>query len=176
MNVPPTGGIIGGMRQKVPQPSTNVPPAGQLSGVDLAAIPASSRVVRLHDGDGLYLEIHPRGSRYWRIRYRHLGRENSLSLGVFPKVDLHQARAAAVEVRSLIAQGIDPSATRKAARIAEMAAEASLREPGNFLLSQVGALVVQLPGRAFTLSPSETRELRVFLAHTADVGQDHHAK
>ena len=79
-------------------------------------------------------------------------------------------------MRALIAQGLDPSAVRKAARIAEEAANAALRDPGSFLLSHAGALVVQLPGRAFTLSPVETGELRAFLAATAAVGRATHAE
>ena len=29
--------------------------------------------VKLSDGGGLYLELHPNGSRYWRMKYRSLG-------------------------------------------------------------------------------------------------------
>ena len=28
--------------------------------------------VKLSDGGGLYLELHPNGSRYWRMKYRYL--------------------------------------------------------------------------------------------------------
>ena len=37
---------------------------------------------RLFDGGGLYLEISPRGGKWWRWKYRFEGKEKRLSLGV----------------------------------------------------------------------------------------------
>ena len=39
---------------------------------------------KLFDGLGLYLEIAPTGSKLWRLKYRHDGRENRLALGAHP--------------------------------------------------------------------------------------------
>jgi len=39
---------------------------------------------RLFDALGLYLEISPAGGRWWRLKYRHDGKEKRLSLGVYP--------------------------------------------------------------------------------------------
>lgn len=36
------------------------------------------------DGGGLYLELTKAGGRYWRLKYRHGGKENRLALGVYP--------------------------------------------------------------------------------------------
>lgn len=137
----------------------------------MAALPVPTKVTRIVDGGGLSLELRPGGARYWRIRYFRDGRENRLSVGVFPEVDLEQARAIAAGVHALIAQGIDPSAQRKAERVERRAAAAELRaDAGRFLLTHRGALAVELPGRAFVLTPAETRELREFLSATAAVG------
>lgn len=72
------------------------------------------RPYKLSDGRGLHLVVDPRGGRYWRLRYRYRGKEQMLSLGVFPDVPLKLARERREETRRLVASGTDPSAARKA--------------------------------------------------------------
>jgi tetratricopeptide (TPR) repeat protein len=50
------------------------------------------KTVRLFDGRGLYLEIAPTGSRWWRFKYRFAGKEKRISLSVYPDVGLKKAR------------------------------------------------------------------------------------
>ena len=68
---------------------------------------------RLYDERGLYLEISPKGGKWWRFKYRFTGKEKRLSLGVYPDVGLKEARTARDEARKLVAQGVDPSIVRK---------------------------------------------------------------
>lgn len=68
---------------------------------------------RLYDGGGLYLEVVPNGSKYWRQKYRYLGKEKLLALGVYPEVSLAEAREARDKARKLLAQNTDPSAVKK---------------------------------------------------------------
>ena len=68
---------------------------------------------RLSDGKGLYLEIAPNGSRYWRLKYRYDGREKRLALGVYPVVTLAKARADALEARRQLHDGVDPSVWKR---------------------------------------------------------------
>jgi len=51
----------------------------------------TGKTIRLSDGKGLYLEISPRGGKWWRLKYR-FGKEKRLSLGVYPEVSLKGAR------------------------------------------------------------------------------------
>ncbi|HTV16118.1 MAG TPA: integrase arm-type DNA-binding domain-containing protein [Acidobacteriaceae bacterium] len=74
--------------------------------------------VRLFDERGLYLEISPSGGKWWRLKYRFLGVEKRISLGVYPDVALKDARDRREEARKLLAGGIDPSQYRKAAKSA----------------------------------------------------------
>src|SRR5256885_4653520 len=60
--------------------------------------------------------VTPPGGRLWRLRYRMYGREKLLSLGAYPDVTLKRAREKRDDMRKLIADGIDPSARRKAER------------------------------------------------------------
>lgn len=70
----------------------------------------------LADGGGLILLVNPDGKRWWRFRYRYHGVPKMLSLGAFPDVSLKLARSKHQEARSLLADGIDPSAKRRAER------------------------------------------------------------
>lgn len=76
------------------------------------------RRVKLFDGGGLYLLCTPEGGRWWRLKYRHAGRERALALGTYPDVPLRSARAARDDARRLIAAGVDPSEQRKAEKLA----------------------------------------------------------
>lgn len=68
---------------------------------------------KLGDSGGLYLEISPGGGKYWRLKYRYLGTEKRLALGVFPTVTLADARRRRDEAKTLLANDIDPSAAKK---------------------------------------------------------------
>ena len=39
---------------------------------------------KMGDAGGLYLEVAPNGSKWWRLKYRFEGKEKRLSLGVYP--------------------------------------------------------------------------------------------
>lgn len=66
------------------------------------------------DGGGLFIDVRPNGSRYWRLKYRVAGKEKLLALGVYPAVSIKEAREAAAAARQAIARGDDPSAQRQA--------------------------------------------------------------
>jgi integrase len=76
----------------------------------------AKRPIRLFDGRGLYLEVAPAGSRWWRFKYRFAGKEKRISLGVYPDVGLKQARDKREAARKQVAEGVDPSEARKQAR------------------------------------------------------------
>lgn len=68
---------------------------------------------RLFDGGGFYLEVAPSGGKWWRLKYRHGGKEKRLSLGTYPSVTLSAARLAAIAERQKLAAGTDPAEVRK---------------------------------------------------------------
>ncbi|MEN3260970.1 integrase arm-type DNA-binding domain-containing protein [Sodalis endosymbiont of Spalangia cameroni] len=65
---------------------------------------------KLSDGGGMYLEVVPRGSKYWRMKYRRPGdkKEDKLAFGVYPTVSLAEARAKRDEAKKLLAKNVDP--------------------------------------------------------------------
>jgi integrase len=90
-----------------------------LSDSALKAAKPKEKPYKLTDGEGLYLEIMPTGSKLWRLKYRHLGKENRLAFGSYPEVTLVQARKKRSEARQLISEGKDPSHERKSTRRAQ---------------------------------------------------------
>lgn len=76
--------------------------------------------VKLSDGGGLYLELHPNGSRYWRMKYRFGGTEKRLAFGVYPEVTLADARRKRDDARKLLANESDPGEVLKAAKATQL--------------------------------------------------------
>ncbi|HFF9493038.1 tyrosine-type recombinase/integrase [Serratia marcescens] len=76
---------------------------------------------KLTDGGGLYLLVKPNGARYWRLKYRFLGKEKKLSIGVYPDISLADARLKREEARKIIALGGDPGEEKKAEKLAKKA-------------------------------------------------------
>lgn len=74
---------------------------------------AAKTAYKLADGGGMYLEVAPTGSRYWRLKYRFSGKEKRLALGVYPEVSLVDARSRREIARKQLADGIDPSVVKQ---------------------------------------------------------------
>ncbi len=56
------------------------------------------------------------GQKYWWLRYRYLGKENTLALGVYPALSLSELRAKRDAARKLIADGSDPSEVKRSTK------------------------------------------------------------
>jgi len=67
-------------------------------------------------GSGLFLVLQPSGAKSWAVRFRYAGRPTKLTLGSWPTLTLAAARKGAADTLHCLANGIDPSATRKAAK------------------------------------------------------------
>jgi integrase len=74
---------------------------------------ARDKTLLLKDEGGLYLEVTPRGQKWWRMRYWLAGKESRLGLGVYPAISLKEARTRRDDARKLITQGLDPSKERQ---------------------------------------------------------------
>lgn len=71
------------------------------------------KTYKLSDEKGLYLEVTPKGQKYWRLKYRFAGKEKRLAIGVYPEVSLKLAREKRSEARNLLSNGFDPSTIKK---------------------------------------------------------------
>lgn len=86
------------------------------------------KTYKLTDGGGLYLEVMPNGSRYWRLKYRYAGKEKRLALGVYNTVTLSSARDKARAAKTVLADGIDPSDQKRQGKLAKKTAASNTFE------------------------------------------------
>ena len=75
------------------------------------------RPYNLYDTSGLYLTVAPTGAKWWRVKYRHAGRERRIGLGTYPEVTLAEARRRRDDARAKLRDGIDPGSARRAERV-----------------------------------------------------------
>jgi hypothetical protein len=73
---------------------------------------------KLFDERGLFMLVTPTGARWWRLKFRMASKVKLLSLGVYPDVTLKVARERRDDMRRQLANGVDPSAQRKAGKVA----------------------------------------------------------
>ncbi|HEY4081667.1 MAG TPA: integrase arm-type DNA-binding domain-containing protein [Burkholderiaceae bacterium] len=84
-----------------------------------AKCPADRPRERYTDSGGLYLEVQPTGSKYWRWKYRFAGKEKRLSLGTYPAVSLAIARRERDVAREKVKTGLDPVQVKKDQKLAD---------------------------------------------------------
>jgi integrase len=77
---------------------------------------------KLADGGGLYLQVQPKGGKYWRLAYRYAEKQKTLALGVYPHLSLANSRIKRDEAKGYLANGIDPSnmMSQKVRKLAEV--------------------------------------------------------
>ena len=91
-----------------------------LSDLAIRNLKATEKTYRKSDSAGLYLEVFPNGSKYWRMKYRYDGKEKRYAVGVYPAVPLAEARDIAQAAKRLLKQGLDPTTERKALKAANV--------------------------------------------------------
>lgn len=87
-----------------------------LTDIKAKAAKPEAKAYKVTDGAGMFLLVHPNGSKYWRFQYRYDGKQKTLALGVYPDVSLAEARKRRDSARELLASGVDPSEKKKEAK------------------------------------------------------------
>ena len=89
----------------------------KLSDIQCKSAKSKEKPYKIGDGGGMYLEVMPNGSKYWRLKYRvktdGKWKEKRLAIGVYPEITLKQARERRDEARRLLDEGRDPSFEKK---------------------------------------------------------------
>lgn len=84
-----------------------------LKDIEIRALKARDKIYKRSDERGLYLEVHPSGSKLWRYKYSHLGKDKRIALGRYPEIGLAEARRKRDDARQKLIEGVDPLADRK---------------------------------------------------------------
>lgn len=84
-----------------------------LTNTQIKAAQPAEKPYKLSDSGGLFLHIQPNGGKYWRLKYRFMGKEKLYSIGVYPGVSLADARKARDDAKVQLKQGQDPSVMKQ---------------------------------------------------------------
>jgi hypothetical protein len=88
-----------------------------LTDTTLRAVKPTDKQQKFFDGGGLFLLVTPSGTKSWRLKYRFQGKENLITLGLYPTVSLKEAREHAATAKKILAGGKDPLAERKQGKL-----------------------------------------------------------
>jgi integrase len=100
-------------------------PSDKLTELGLRKAKPSSKPKKFSDGGGLFLLLHPSGSKYWRMKYRFMGKEKLFAIGLWPEVSLIAAREKRNEAKQLLKSGKDPSAAKKNLKLSQRVAQSN---------------------------------------------------
>ena len=89
----------------------------KLTAIQVKTAKPKDKSYKLYDGMGLFLEVSPKGHKWWRYKYRIDGKEKKFALGVYPEVSLKDAREKLLDARKLVKENIDPVAHRRKTRM-----------------------------------------------------------
>lgn len=96
-----------------------------LKDLEIRALKPRERIYKKTDERGLYVEVHPSGSKLWRFKYTFLGKDKRIAFGRYPEVSLAEARQKRDEARQKLRDGVDPLAERKREKLIASYAAAS---------------------------------------------------
>ena len=74
-------------------------PSNLLTELSIKQSKPKEKQYKITDGEGMYLRIHPNGSKYWQLQYWFEGKQKIISLGIWPEVSLKQAREKRYEAK-----------------------------------------------------------------------------
>ncbi len=92
-------------------------PSDRLTELGIRKSTCGPKQKKMTDGKGLFLLLHPNGSKYWRMKYQFSGKEKTLAIGVWPEVSLTEAREMRNEAKLLLKDGKDPSGVKKSQKL-----------------------------------------------------------
>ncbi len=84
---------------------------------------------KVYDAQGLFVLVKPNGSKLWRQKYKHLGKERLVAHGSYPDISLLEARAKRDVISAQLVSGVDPAVQKRLDQI-----EAETQARTTFLL------------------------------------------
>jgi hypothetical protein len=94
-----------------------------LTDIQLRNAKPAEKPYKLSDGGGMYVEVMPNGSKFWRMKVRQAnGKESRLTFGSYPEMTLAGARAKRSTVKKQQADGLDPAQSKRIEKLQKRAA------------------------------------------------------
>lgn len=79
-----------------------------LTALEVKNAKAADKTYTMFDGGGMYLEVTPKGGKWWRFKFTFNSKARRVSLGTYPATTLDDARKKRDTAKGNIAKGIDP--------------------------------------------------------------------
>ncbi len=92
-----------------------------LSDIKIKNSKPKAKPYKLSDGEGLYLLIKPNGSKLWRLKYRHMGKENVYAIGSYPQMSLSEAKDERFRLKKMHKSGIELNHQKKKDKLLSVA-------------------------------------------------------
>ncbi|WOE40654.1 tyrosine-type recombinase/integrase [Acinetobacter chinensis] len=84
-----------------------------LTDTKLRSIKPKETMYRETDSLGLSIEVKPTGKKFWRYRFRYLGKQLMMTLGTYPTMGLAEARKRRDEAKLILENGENPIDQRR---------------------------------------------------------------
>ena len=92
-----------------------------LTDAKLKSLKPKEKPYRVSDRDGLYVYVSKTGARSFRYNYLFAGRQETVTIGLYPVVTLAQAREKLLEAKRCLQEGKSPAREKKAAALRKKA-------------------------------------------------------
>lgn len=110
------------------------------------------------DGNGLYIEVTPKGKKTWRLRYRLAGKHEKVTLGEYPAYGLAEARSWRLDAAALARRGVSPMALKRGDPV-PADTKPEVKEMANaFLTNWCGATIIKVQAKQAEAQASNTVE------------------
>lgn len=77
--------------------------------INIDELEPKAKMYKVGVGGSMFVQVMPNGSKYWRLSYRHEGKQKTLAVGTYPELSLDDAMKERDKAKELIKSGIDPS-------------------------------------------------------------------
>ncbi|HUA89852.1 MAG TPA: integrase arm-type DNA-binding domain-containing protein [Steroidobacteraceae bacterium] len=134
-----------------------------LTDKEIQALQPQPKKYKIFDGDGLYLLVHPKGGKYWYMKYHIGARPHEVAFGTYPKVTLKHAREKREEARQQIARGLNPKIERQATREARSVLFSGVAEEWAQMISTRARHPSNAGAREAILDPATVKKHRWIL-------------
>ena len=88
----------------------------KLTDLSIKSLKSKPKPYTASDGTigGLVVAVSTAGKKVFRLKYKFQGKAQQLTIGPYPEISLAEAREKATWAKSLIRQGTNPAATKRA--------------------------------------------------------------
>ncbi|SHN66653.1 tyrosine-type recombinase/integrase [Desulfovibrio litoralis] len=80
---------------------------------EISSLKPKEKLYRKVDKDNLFIEVPPSGKKRWRFRFRFKGKDQGVSIGIYPEISLKDARLKAHEFKTMLLNGENPADRNK---------------------------------------------------------------